>query len=181
MGLLVVCTANICRSPLVAAVLARPLSEVPELSPVESAGLLFEGRPADPGTVAAAADLGLDVGAHSSRIISRQLIGPAALILGMERRHVREVAVLEPAAWAKTFTLKELVRRGRAVGGRRSGQALADWLAEVGEGRRPAELMADDPADDVDDPIGQGPAAFRRMAEEVSALGDQLVSLLSPR
>ncbi|HET6795395.1 MAG TPA: hypothetical protein VFH45_13180, partial [Acidimicrobiales bacterium] len=79
------------------------------------------------------------------------------------------------------FTLKELVRRGRAVGGRRSGQALADWLAEVGEGRRPAELMADDPADDVDDPIGQGPAAFRRMAEEVSALGDQLVSLLSPR
>ena len=90
MGLLVVCTANICRSPLVAAVLAGPLSAVPELTPVESAGLLFEGRPADPGTVSAAADLGLDVAGHSSRVINLPLIQGAALVLGMEigRAHV---------------------------------------------------------------------------------------------
>src|SRR4051794_18332110 len=81
---------------------------------VHSAGLLPGGMPAtDHARVVAP-----NIDHHRSRQISPALVGGPALILGMTADPLREAAVLPPPAFGRTFTLKELVRRGTAVGPR---------------------------------------------------------------
>ncbi len=160
------------------AILAHRLAGVPDLNPVRSAGLLAGGRPADPDAVAAVSRLGLDIAAHRSRQLDAGMVADATLVLGMERRHVREAVLLAPAAWPRAFTLKELVRRGRRAGPRRPGEPLADWLARAAGDRTTADLLGDSPDDDVADPIGRAGSYFRRTAAELGGLADELAALL---
>jgi protein-tyrosine phosphatase len=173
--ILVVCTANQCRSPMAAALLR---ARVPTGVTVSSAGLLPGGAPAtrDARRVVDGVD------AHVSRQLSSSLVDGAALVIAMERRHVREVAVASPDALARTFTLREFVRRASSVGPRRvaGGESFDEWLDRVGAGRRIADLVGDDPADDVADPIGQPLAVYRATAAELSDLLDRLVALAWP-
>ena len=153
---------------------------------VSSAGLLQSGQPASAHGVDILKGRGLDMAAHRSRTMTRDMLASADLVLAMAREHVREAVVLDPALWRRTFTLKELVRRGEAVGPRRADESLADWLERVGQGRRIAELTGSSPADDVADPIGGPRSAYERMAAELDDLTDRLVAVafagaLTPR
>jgi len=153
---------------------------------VASAGVLRAGNPASAHGIDLLQGRGLDMAPHRSRQLSRELLASADLIVGMAREHVREAAVLNPAVWPRTFTLKELVRRGEAAGPRGSGESLADWLARLGQGRRIADLSGASPADDIADPIGQPRAAYERLAAELDDLLDRLVAVafagaLAPR
>ena len=82
----------------------------------------------------------------------------------MERRHVREVVVLDQRAWSRAFTLKELVRRASEVGPRASEESLAEWLQRVNAGRRPADLLGQSRDDDVADPTTDPLADYDAMA-----------------
>lgn len=166
---------------MAAALLEHRLSDVPELLPVASAGLLAEGYDADPFASKAMAGLGLDLSSHASRRMDRPSIAGATLIVGMERRHVREAVVLVPEAFPRAFTLKELVRRGRAVGARRSGQTVAAWLAELSAGRSHAELLGESSEDDIDDPVGAPAAVFRALATELDDLVSAFAGLVRGR
>jgi protein-tyrosine phosphatase len=153
---------------------------------VASAGLLRSGQPASDHGVDILRGRGLDMTTHRSRAMSRDLLSSADLILGMAREHVREAVVLDPALWPRTFTLKELVRRGEAVGPRGAHEPLADWLARVAYGRRISELTGSSPDDDVADPYGGPRTAYERMATELDGLIDRLVAVafagaLTPR
>ena len=146
---------------------------------VSSAGTMYEGGvEASGGSVRAMAARGLALDAHVSRRLEREMLD-ADLVLGMTRAHVRDAVVLEPSAFGRAFTLKELVRRGEAVGPRRPGQGLADWLAEVGEGRRTVDLLGESPDDDVADPIGRPDAEYERTAVELEGLVERLAILLA--
>lgn len=145
---------------------------------VTSAGLLRSGLPASRHGVDLLAGRGLDMTAHRSQAMTRDLLAAHNLILAMAREHVREAVVLDPALWPRTFTLKELVRRGEAVGPRGADEPLAGWLARAGEGRRIAELTGASPADDVADPYGGPRPAYDRMATELDDLLGRLVDLL---
>jgi ribose 5-phosphate isomerase B len=122
------------------------------------------------------------MGPHASQRVTRDLVAGADLVLGMARTHVREAAVLGPGMFAKTFTLKEFVRRASGAGARDGGETMPDYLARVGEGRTPSELMGDDPDDDVADPIGMDIAVYRDTAGELDQLVSSLVRLVwAPR
>ncbi|HVF74407.1 MAG TPA: hypothetical protein VM938_05115 [Acidimicrobiales bacterium] len=171
------CTGNICRSPMAEALLRRRLLDVGELPRVSSAGLRGDGLAVASGTVAALRSRGLDVTAHRSRHLSAQVIDEADLVLGMAREHVREALVLQPSAWPRTFTLKELVRRGEQVGPRTPGQSFEEWLEKVHIGRNRVDLLGESPDDDVADPIGMNDSVFERTATEIAALVDRLVDV----
>ncbi len=109
--------------------------------------------------------------------MSRDVLAGAQLILGMAREHVREAVVLDPALWPRTFTLKELVRRGEASGPRRADEPLADWLARVGQGRRLSDLTGSSVDDDIEDPIGMPRSSYERMARELDDLTGRLVAV----
>ena len=179
--ILVVCTANRCRSPLAAAILRGRLAARGVTARVESVGLLEPGYRATDATVEAAAALGIDLGDHVSRRLDVAQIQEADLIVGMERGHVREVVVFERGAWARTFTLKELVRRATDIGPRTDDEPLRDWLERVHEGRRSVELLGASTDDDVADPAESMLGDHDTTARELADLVDRLVELAWPR
>jgi protein-tyrosine phosphatase len=153
---------------------------------VASAGMLRAGQPASAHGVDILRARGLDMTAHRSRSMTREVLASADLVLAMAREHVREAVVLDPSLWLRTFTLKELVRRGEAAGPRRPDESPEAWLARVGAGRRISELTGSSPLDDVEDPYGGPRSAYERLLVELDNLLDRLVAVafagaLTPR
>ena len=174
MDILMVCTANRCRSVMAEALLARGLAASGAGGSVCSAGLLREGDPPPPEVISAMAEYGLDLANHRSSVLRPGALADAGLVLGMAREHVRHVVVADPAAWPRAFTLKELVRRGQESDPAWPGEPLARWLARVHVGRDHLALLGDSPDDDVADPIGGPQKAYANTAAEL----DQLVARL---
>ncbi len=182
--MLLVCTANLCRSPMTEYLLRARLRKLGISATVASAGLLPGGYAPPPDGVRVMSDRGIDSSGHISRRFEAEMIKDADLIVGMAREHVRAVVLDIPDAWGRTFALKELVRRGEQVGPRAPEQGLDEWLSDVGAGRRPADLMGSSLEDDVADPIGRSRDAWEQVAAELSTQVDRLVDLIwtsSPR
>jgi protein-tyrosine-phosphatase len=159
------------------ALLARRLAGLRSAATVRSGGMLGDGEPARPEAVTVMADYGLDIAAHRSRRVTAEDLEAADLTLAMARENLRHAVVTAPAVWPRAFTLKELVRRGGAVGPRVPGEDLIDWLARAHEGRERAALLGDSAADDVADPAGGPPGGYVETAALLSGLLDQLVGL----
>jgi protein-tyrosine phosphatase len=173
-GIMVLCTANICRSPMAAALLARRLSGLSTAVPVRSAGMIGCGDPPYPEVISVMAWYGIEIASHRSRIACAADLASASLVLAMARDSLRFAAITEPEAWPRTFTLKEIVRRGKQIGPRRPGEPFGDWLSRAHAGRERTSLLGDSAEDDVADPAG---GSLRAYAETASLL-DRLVSRL---
>ncbi len=109
--ILVVCTGNICRSPMAAALLAHEI-EAAGLDGqvvVASAGTYaVVGAGASGGSILAMADRGLDLSAHRARQLETKLVQDADVILVMEEAHRRSIFYTWPQALRKTFLLSEM-------------------------------------------------------------------------
>ncbi len=177
---LLLCTANQCRSPMAEVLLRHRLEQVGETVTVSSAGLYEGGRPATAHGVATMAQRGLDLGSHRSRQVSPALLQAADLVIGMSREHVREVGVIEPSAAERSFTLKELVRLGELTGERTSDEPLADWLRRVISARRREDLLGVGHYDayDIADPIGRDRPEYEATADELDRLLERLVAVV---
>ena len=162
------------------ALLRRALTDRGIESDVASAGLLESGRPNTVEVIRAMAPIGIDLNGRTSHQIAPDDVEAADLILTMERAHLRHVVVLVPKAAEKTFTLKELVRRGEAVGGRGENETIEQWFARVNDGRELADLQGRSSADDVEDPFGQELERYEAARDELDELTGRLVDLLWP-
>ncbi|MBS0454921.1 MAG: low molecular weight phosphotyrosine protein phosphatase [Proteobacteria bacterium] len=100
--ILTLCIGNICRSPLAQVMLAR---EFPGKT-VWSAGLgALVGEPADPLSIALAAENGLDLRAHRAQQVTIQMCQRAELILVMEQHHRAELERRYPLTRGRVFCL----------------------------------------------------------------------------
>lgn len=173
---LVVCTANISRSPLAAALLDRHLRAAGVAAVVGSAGTLGTHLSVDEHSVTAGRELGVDLSDHRARALTAELVADEgrSLVITMERAHAREVALLDNDVWRRTFTLKELVRTARATRGDEADPHR--WCAQLAERRSLQDLLGDDPSDDIADTYGTSLAVHRRTAAEFDELVARLVS-----
>lgn len=179
---LVVCTANICRSPMAAALLGRAAADAGVPVTVSSAGFLFDGRPASDTTMKVMRDHDLDLSAHRSRIVDDEILAGVDLVLTMERRHARDLALAHDVA-PRTHTLKSfaaLVSR-RQFGPGPTGvpapvRDLHALVAAAHEARSSTAFLGDGRPDEVDDPHGRSARVHRRAVEELSEAIDAIVA-----
>lgn len=109
--ILVICTANICRSAMAQGLLRQRLAEEGLAGKCEvlSAGVMaVEGQPASGNAVAALAERGIDIADHRARPLERGMIEAADIILTMQEAHRRAVFSMQPGALRKTFLLSEM-------------------------------------------------------------------------
>jgi len=110
-NVLFVCTGNICRSPLAASLLERALTERALEVTVTSAGTgAWDGAPASEGAYLVGLERGLDLSGHRARLLTRELVERADLILTMARHH--RARVDELGGEGKVFVLGEYAGRG---------------------------------------------------------------------
>lgn len=139
--LLFVCTGNLCRSPLAAALAAKTMADRRGIPPADllsrgrrsaSAGTAAApGRPATPESIAEGRRLGVDLSPHRSRPVTLTLLERAHRVFVAEAAHRRTLLEFVPEA-ARRVDLVD-------PGGR-----------------------------DVTDPFGLGPEAYREMAARLS-------------
>lgn len=180
LDVLLVCTGNICRSPIAEGVFAeRSKRLLNGAVRVASAGTwATPGREPMPEAVAVARELDVDVRELESMRVSEDLLHESDLVLTMTREQRDEVAALVPSAEPKTFTLKELVALLSPVGPPASIDRDAA-LAQIAEAhRRRTEEGSPVGDDEITDPLGLSIAAYRAVAHEIATRIDALMHLV---
>jgi protein-tyrosine phosphatase len=175
--ILVVCTANVCRSPVSAMLLDRSLLERGVDAIVESAGFLEPGYPACPTMAGFGAELGIDLSYHRSRPVDSYLVGDARLVLAMERRHARDLMVSFDVGLERVFTIGGLL--AQAVSTPPMGDGLEEWLARVAKCRSYSEFLGVDYDDDVVDPHGESRRVHRRAFEHLHRSIDKVADVVA--
>jgi protein-tyrosine phosphatase len=170
-SILVVCTGNICRSPLaegfLRSILVRRFG--PAAPTVSSAGTSgWDGSPAMAGSVQAASEREVDISGHVARKLDPTMVEQADLVLCMAGEHREAIVGDRPSVEDKVFTLKELVRLLEALPPIEGDgpDALSDRVAQAAAKR--AGGFEGNPLDeDISDPLGQPLEAYRAIAWEL--------------
>lgn len=157
--ILAVCTANICRSPMVEILLRQRLD--PEIFEVSSAGVQgWREAPVDSMVVLELERLGARADGFASRTFEDGMADDAELILTATRDHRAEVLSRCPGALHRTFTLREFASLVENMIGVSSP---AEMVAEAY--RRRSEAGSDL---DLPDPYRGPPDVHRAVADQVS-------------
>jgi protein-tyrosine phosphatase len=182
---LVVCTGNVCRSPIAEGLLraafeARMLRDAPVVTSAGTMGWI--GSSADPAAIRAAKEQGIDISSHVARRLDPDEVARATVIIGMADEHVDAVVSDAPEVRSRVFTLTELVRlveslppverRGRDPVSK--GVESAEVLRRGGFAGNPHDL-------EIPDPLGMPLEAFRGVARELDAWCSRLVDGLVGR
>ncbi|KVH48402.1 low molecular weight protein-tyrosine-phosphatase [Burkholderia diffusa] len=101
-NILVVCTGNICRSPIGEALLRSRLSGIEVVSAGTSA---LVGEPADDLAIAVSAESGIDLSTHRAQQLTAALIRDAGVVLTMEARQKRAIVERYPFSLGRVFLL----------------------------------------------------------------------------
>lgn len=115
--IVIICTANICRSPLVEALLRRKLSELGHDDwIVTSAGTWATiPRPAARYSQRIARRVGLDLSDHVARMVSDEIMAEADLALVMTKGHKEPLQIEFKEARDRVFLLSEMIGKSYDV------------------------------------------------------------------
>jgi protein-tyrosine-phosphatase len=107
-----VCTGNLCRSPMAEALLRARLASDEERQDwqVGSAGVwAVNGQPASAYAIEEMAERGIDLRAHRSRSVTREMMAQADLVLAMTRHHHEALRAAFVEHAHKVHLLSEMV------------------------------------------------------------------------
>jgi protein-tyrosine phosphatase len=173
--ILVVCTGNICRSPMAegflrAALVGRLGEAAPVVTSAGTAG--WDGSGAMDEAVRSAQEHGVDIRTHLARKLRGEMLEDADLIVCMAAEHRRVIVGAMPDLETKTFTLKELVRLLEESPVEGSLEARVAAAAAARNGSSPL-------SEDVRDPLGDTIEGYREVADELYDLSGRLAAALT--
>lgn len=192
-SILVVCTGNVCRSPLAEQLLSARLSAAGIPVRVTSAGTrALVGRPMPEEIGALSLDYGGNPAEHVARQLTAEMVEDADLVLTATRDHRGEVVSLSPAASRHTFTLQQFARISQAAetrpllepvredtGAPGARPALRGYVDSVAASRGYAPPPARAIDDDIEDPYRQSKQVYRRVARTIDEAVTSVVSALA--
>jgi protein-tyrosine phosphatase len=171
----VVCTGNQFRSPIVEGLLRSSAHRLPiRVSSVGTADL--GPARALPEAIELASEFGVDLSAHRARALRKIDLSEADLVLGFEGSHVAEAVVEAKAAVARTFTLVELVELLPQIEPPHEDD-LVDRAREVVARAHAARPNSGMPRADLQirDPLGRSPQVYRETAARLRDLSRRLL------
>ncbi|MCW2770998.1 MAG: low molecular weight phosphatase family protein [Aeromicrobium sp.] len=158
-AILTVCTANICRSPLMEFLLRAQLDAT--RFEVASAGVRgWDRQPMDTMARMELLRLGHSADSFRSHAIDSYLVDSADLILTATRAHRSDVLAVNPQALRRTFTLIEFA----ALTGLVEATTPRELVAQAALRRSLAPSDAD-----IGDPYRRGPDVHRAVADQIAA------------
>lgn len=167
--ILTVCTANICRSPLMELLLRKQLDT--SVYEVGSAGVRgFRNYPMDPEAAEQAVRFGTNPTSFKSRAVDENIIKVSGLILTATREHRSSVLALSPMALRRTFTLLEFAQLAAEY----AGEPLNELISDAGRHRSKATGDLD-----VGDPFRQGVLVHQQVAERILRATRQVSEILN--
>ena len=111
--IIAVCTANICRSPMAAALLQHALAAQPEplrSVPVISAGVAARtGEPVSENSVYALKKVGIDISAHRAQPLTQRMLDEAFAVICMTESHRAMIEVQAEPVPKNLFLFREFV------------------------------------------------------------------------
>lgn len=175
---LILCSANIVRSPMAVGLLRRRLTEMGRQDVrVVSAGLEARvGDAPDSEATRVLHDLGVDLSEHRSRAVSREELASSDLVLTMTEAQRGTVEHLVPGLVTRTFTVLELSRLLEADDNLYANIA---GLATGAHQARPLTVPRTS-TEDVRDPHGRPIGHYRRTAGQLEAAIDRIAAHMAP-
>jgi protein-tyrosine phosphatase len=186
-AMLMVCTGNIGRSPMMERIMLHQLREhgADAWTSVRSAGTWAKsGSAMEPFAAHVLDERGLDATGFAATPLTEELVAGSDLVLTATREHRSRVVNLAPASVRRTFTILELQRVVRATGEvPAAGDAVAADLARAAvawaaQMRGAVPRPAHDEDDDLLDPLGQPVDVYRARADAVGTAAEQIVPFL---
>jgi protein-tyrosine phosphatase len=182
--ILVVCTGNIGRSPMMERLLRHDLvtAGLDQLVDVSGAGTWArDGEPMEPYAEQTLRERGIDADAFAARRLQPSLVTGAGLVLTATREHRSAVVQLVPAAVRRTFTLLELARVVDQLPpppGDGDADPLTRMRDAVGWAAQNRVPSTREFGDDLTDPLGAPLATYRERADQIQVACTRVVTLL---
>ncbi|GAA3455359.1 low molecular weight phosphatase family protein [Dactylosporangium matsuzakiense] len=184
--ILLVCTGNLCRSPMAELLLRRALRPFGDRIELASAGThATPGAAMHPLAARALTERGADPEGFRSRRLTDADVAHADLVLTAGREHRARCVELSPVHLLRCFTVRQWHRLAGHVdtaalpagadAARRAESLLAEAVAVRGTVRPLAPA-----AESLPDPLRAPAEAFHSCAEELAAVADRLRALLRP-
>lgn len=185
LDILLVCTGNICRSPMAERLMASRLGErgAQRIRLVSAGTRAVEGHAMDAACADIVRDLGGDPTGHKAQQLVPYLVQHAGLILTASETHRSSIVRSHPASLRKTFTMREFVRLGSALTPPRPGPQGTQLHRQVEliAAQRGAGPAPRDGDDDIVDPLGAPVVEVRRCGLTVSEAVDGVLACLGVR
>jgi protein-tyrosine-phosphatase len=164
---------------MAAAFMAQRLEGTRVSADIRSSGLLVGSYPPPDEVISVMEKYGIELRGFRSRKVAGTDLASSDLVVAMTQGHVRELVLIDHLVLPRTFTLSELVRRGREVGERSPDMTEQLWVASVAEGRS-GPPVGRSRSDDIPDPYGRRLAVYKKTAGKIKEEIDELVGLLWP-
>ena len=177
--IVIVCTGNQFRSPIVEGLMRASTSRLPLR--VTSVGTKELGAaPALPEAIHLASEFGVDLTAHRARSLRGIDLSEADLVIGFELEHVAGAVVEAGARYERTFTILELISllNDAPVTDHVHPLDRARAAIESAHQRRPQDRSPLPPEAQIRDPLGGRPRAYRETADHLQTATRQLIDRL---
>ena len=177
--ILFVCTGNTCRSPMAEAFLKDHFMKTSLEIEVISAGIeAKKDAGATEKAIRVMKNFNIDISDHSTRLISRDIVEKAELVIAMTRPHELSISKIQQQARNRTFLAGEIVRLGSLASKLEESSSFKSWIEEL-HSARGGHMTSGRAGDEVLDPFDKPLEEYEKIAMRINGICEVLCKLLT--